>query len=350
MLVENLEEGVGLLNQEGEINFANPRLVKWLGGSTQEILGKSIINFLDPIPYDKAINLTQSERIFESMEFKSEVTAIETALRFKDHPIIPVKVTISPIVTRDQFKGNLVLLTDLSEQKRLQNLQDQFIATTSHELRTPLTVIRGYMDYLQYNKDLNEETRQEIYAKILSNIARLGRFTENVHDLSKIQHAPDLFDINPSLVNVIEFTKTMEEQVRLLYPRSPIVVNYQILGSDTNPEHMMDTDRVLQAVLNLVSNSLKNSPEQSIIEISVIKDKDNLRISVFDRGTGIPMNRILHLFRPFAHYKTKYSARGAGLGLFIVKTIALAHKGRIEVISQENEGSIFTLVISDLGN
>lgn len=341
MLVETMDAGVLLQNIEGFITFINPNLVELLGVSSEEVLGKKIDDLI-------GIHLNINNEGLEKLDKQTELrllgvrSSYEIEIIGKDGRKIPVLINASPFLDdRGDYNGVLSVVTDITEQKKLLKLQEQFVAITSHELRTPLTVIKGYIEFIQSHQELTSKELEKIFPSMNRNIARLNRLIDNVHDLSKISY--QIFTINPEKVNLNDFVDNLQEQLLLLYPNRTLIVNYPKIT--TNPNIFIDKGRILQIFDNLVSNAVKNSSRRSIVEIEILKDLDTLRISVQDQGSGIAFLNFINLFHPFSYAKTRYSARGTGLGLYIVKTIVIAHGGRIEVLTEESVGSIFTIII-----
>ncbi|MFX1284323.1 MAG: PAS domain S-box protein [Promethearchaeota archaeon] len=335
MLVENMDTGVFLQDINGIVTFVNPSLAKLVGQEPSELVGKRIK------PYVKE---EEMEKISEETKkrWQGISSRYETVMCNKDGKEIPVLVSASPFLDENgNFNGVLSVVTDISDQKKWQQLQDRFIATTSHELRTPLTVIKGYIDFLRLHPELSIQKKDKILSILDSNIARLNRLIRNVHDLSKISHR--IFSISPEKIDLDEFIIDLQEQFSLLYPNRLITINY--IRYTKNPIVSIDQDRILQLLQNLLSNAIKNSARTSLVTVTIIKKEDVLQISVQDQGVGISFEKLLQLFQPFSYSETQYSAAGTGLGLYIVRTIVEAHGGCIEVQTEEAIGSIFIVRI-----
>lgn len=335
MLVEKLEEGVVLEDSEGKISFANPKIVQLVGYSEEELLGK---HWSYVIP-EECLAQIQNE---VNKRSKGISSIYETYVRAKNGQYIPVIVTATPLFSKNgSFEGVLTVITDITEQAKLKELRERFIASTSHELRTPVTVIKGYIDFLKKNSDLPSNKVNYIYTKLQSNINRLSGLIDNVHALSQVEQ--NIFKISKTETNLNDLVQNIQEQNSIIYPKKPIMINY--FPSSNDSSFIMDQERILQVLHNLISNAVKNSPERSIIEVSIVKEDGNVKITVQDYGDGIVIHQLFKLFQPFAHSDTKYSSTGTGLGLYIVKFIVLAHGGTIEVFSQEGYGTCFTIIL-----
>lgn len=228
------------------------------------------------------------------------------------------------------------------KEKELQIFQEKLIGVTLHELQNPLTIVQGYIDLLQSDHEVGREQTEDILKIVSRNIGRLKRLILNLKDHTRIQ--ANLFDIYISSVNYNQFCLRIKENLSFLYPKR--VFKFEYL--DKNLEEVgirLDQDLIFQVVFNLIDNANKNSLSDKNVEIKLTKDVDNLRITVKDFGVGIPTTHLKNIFKPFFRGDGCYTSTGAGLGLFITKSIVEAHGGMIEVESVENLGSTFSVSI-----
>ena len=233
------------------------------------------------------------------------------------------------------------MISDISEEKRFQQLQERFIGVTTHELKSPLTILTGYMELLQNKNSISEELLSEIYRSMENTIQRLVQLVQSVHDLNAIQ--VNAFTVNPRSTNLNAFISEFKEQIQILYPNRLVLIDE--LSIDDSTYVRMDSNRINQVLENLVDNAIKNSAVDQYVSVIFRNLNEKLVISVLDFGTGIPNEQIFHLFPPFSHKPTEFSQRGTGLGLYIVKSIVSSHNGIIEVLSQENSGTCFTIIL-----
>jgi len=216
-------------------------------------------------------------------------------------------------------------------------LQRQFIADSSHELRTPLTVIRGNLDLLKRNPDpLNQS---ESLQAIEREVKRMQKLVEDLLLLAKA-------DANQT----IEFSPTnLDEIVLEVYKQAKVLaqVRHQTfkLGNFEIIKVLGDADQLKRAILNLVNNAIKYTPEEGIVTISLHSGNRWAQVAVTDTGVGIDPKDQPHIFSRFYRVDKARSrtSGGTGLGLPIVKYIVEAHGGRISLESEEGKGSAFTL-------
>jgi signal transduction histidine kinase/CheY-like chemotaxis protein len=228
------------------------------------------------------------------------------------------------------------------EQPPVEHVQTEFITTVSHELRTPLTSIAGYTELLLDGAagTLNEE--QQISLSIVKhNVDRLTGIIEDLLDISRIESGR--IHIKRALVNL---NQVIGNAVELLRPQ--IRRKFQELSLELDPHLPLvwgDDDRLTRAVVNLVANAHKYTPEYGPLQISSRAAEGLVMVAVTDTGIGLSAREQEHLFEKFyrAHEAADQIRQGAGLGLAITRSIAQLHGGDILVNSQPGRGSTFTL-------
>ncbi|MGZ9223925.1 MAG: ATP-binding protein [Anaerolineales bacterium] len=249
-----------------------------------------------------------------------------------------------PISSREA----LVVIRDITDQVELNEMKFDFINRASHELRTPLTAAMLMAELIQeggtqeeleeYWRTLGSElNRQKI---LIDRLLIAGRLESGMMTL---EHAP--IDLIPVLEESIMAVKAIANKRRvaldLRTERRPVF----ILG---------DKSGLQQVFINLINNAAKFSPEGSSVTINVTEAEDEVRVSISDQGLGIPPEAQQHLFERFyrARNVTIAEIPGSGIGLYIVKSIVEELGGKINVESELNKGTIFTVTLqrSETGN
>ena len=240
--------------------------------------------------------------------------------------------------------GTLVVFNDITQLKEFELQRKGFVANVSHELRTPLTAIQGLSETLIEYPDLNQEKRAYFINVIHTHSIRLEGIIENLLTLSKIEKETEVDEIDftdesitLALSNAIFLCKdkALERNIKI------ILNNAEDITFKHNPS------LIEQAIINLLNNAIKYSNGDSEINITVIKQDNDIKIDVEDQGSGIPDEHLSRLFERFYRVDKARSRElgGTGLGLSIVKHIALAHKGTVTVTSEINKGSVFSLIL-----
>ena len=226
----------------------------------------------------------------------------------------------------------------LEAERRLDHLQEDFIATISHELLTPLGFIKGYATTLM-REDANwdDETRYEFLTIIDEEADRLKELIENFMDSSRLQAGTLRLSFQP--INIDTFLKDMQQRAAGRDDDFQIILDLNSPGLQLQA----DATRLAQVFDNLISNAMKYAPNSSI-EITQSADEDFAYISVKDHGVGIPPEYINRIFERFYRVPSdNISVRGTGLGLFISRRIVEAHHGEIAVQSELGEGTTFNI-------
>ncbi|MEJ2200141.1 MAG: heavy metal sensor histidine kinase [Desulfuromonadaceae bacterium] len=219
----------------------------------------------------------------------------------------------------------------------------QFTADVSHELRTPLAILKGETEVaLRWGKD-SDELRDTLESN-LEEIDRLGRIIEDLLTLAKseagqiplVLNNVNLNDLMQSLYLIgkaLGETKSIEFNLRMDFEGELYLVGDQL--------------QLHRMLLNLISNAVKYTPEGGRVEVQLAVFDDNVRICVIDNGIGIAPEHLPHLFDRFYRVNDvrNRDVEGSGLGLSIVRWIVRAHGGDIQVVSEPNRGSVFTVVL-----
>jgi two-component system phosphate regulon sensor histidine kinase PhoR len=240
--------------------------------------------------------------------------------------------------------GTLVVFNDITKLKEFELQRKEFVANVSHELRTPLTAIQGLSETLIEFPNLVQEKRAYFTDVIHTHSIRLESIIENLLTLSKIEKETEVDDldivdesITLALSNALFLCKD-----KALKRNIDIILNN---AEDITFKH--NSSLIEQAIINLLNNAIKYSNGNSEIKITVIKQNQEIKISVEDKGSGIPEEHLSRLFERFYRVDKARSRAlgGTGLGLSIVKHITLAHKGTVDVKSEINKGSVFSITL-----
>ncbi|XQW86923.1 sensor histidine kinase [Thalassotalea piscium] len=248
-----------------------------------------------------------------------------------------VKLEITPLVDQP---GQLILITDLTETRLLQDklgqLQrlsslGQMVSKLAHQIRTPLSAAMLYGANLK-NKQLKNEDRENFQHKLMS---RLQDLEQQVNDMllfakSGNQQVVETISINQLVRESINGLEALIKKANAKITMTPCPENCQILGNQ----------RALNgAIVNLIHNALQVIPDQAEIRIEVRSHNDHVYISVIDNGKGVDSELASRIFEPF--YTSR--ANGTGLGLAVVKSVANAHQGDVQLLNDNNEGAHFCI-------
>lgn len=244
--------------------------------------------------------------------------------------------------------GIIVYTVFLVREIRLNEQHDAFLSAVTHELKTPIASIRLYLDTLQA-REVNEAQRREFYRIMLADTERLQQTVEQVLKAGAARQRRRLSHRSP--VDVAALTQEAVETTRVRHHLGSAVFTI----SATVPEQGLlvegDADELRTAISNLLDNAIKYSPSEVQIGVEVAAPApDTVWVRVRDRGVGIPRGQLKRIFRRFHRLPTRgLKVKGTGLGLFIVRSIARQHGGRVFAASEgEGLGATFTIELPRL--
>jgi two-component system, OmpR family, phosphate regulon sensor histidine kinase PhoR len=233
----------------------------------------------------------------------------------------------------------LVVMTDISERVRIEAMRRDFVADASHELKTPIASILAASETLQMAFDRDPERARRFAALVHDAALQLARIVGDLLDLSRVESSSG----GEALVRL---DRVIEEEVDRLRPQA--AEEHIVLSADVTPVTVRGTAADLGlAVRNLVSNAIRYSGEGDRVNVSLVREDGNVRVSVADTGVGIPRRSLNRVFERFYRVDVARSREtgGTGLGLAIVKHITEAHGGTVAVESELGFGSTFHLVL-----
>jgi PAS domain S-box-containing protein len=293
------------------------------------ILGKSVSDVLPP-------------------DLAPQVMAcIEQALRTDTVQIIEYQLVLQQIA-RD-FEARIVvcaenevlaIVRDITERKNIERMKNEFVATVSHELRTPLTSIRGSLGLIAGGVAGELPPRARTMVDIAyKNSERLIRLINDILDIEKIESGKMIFnlqpvDLAPLLEQAIEGNRAYGQQFD---------VSFQIQSELAGAWVHADSDRLIQAVTNLLSNAAKFSPPGAQVLVTLARHGKVIRIAIRDQGPGVPEPFRERLFQKFAQADASDARQkgGTGLGLSITKAIVEKMGGQIDLMTAPGAGSTF---------
>jgi signal transduction histidine kinase len=268
-----------------------------------------------------------------------ELTHLEGAARREDLVYGALFAFIAVLM----LLGAVLLARDIARESETTRLRTEFVHNISHELKTPLTLIRLYGETLQRKENLTEEQRRESYEIITKESERLSHLINNVLDSSRIDLGRKEFHFaRGSLSEVVRETL---DSYRYHLAKKGFQVHEEI-ASDL-PETDFDREAIAGALINLLSNAMKFSPDRKDITVRLLREGGAAVIQVEDKGIGIARQDLAGIFKRFYRAQSIIVAgtHGSGLGLALVKHAAEAHGGSVKVESEPGQGSVFSVLL-----
>ena len=240
-----------------------------------------------------------------------------------------------------QRLGLIAVIHDVTSRYELDKSRREFVANVSHELRTPLTSIKGACETVMEDPEMPEETRRYFLDMALTESDRMTRIVSDLLVLSRLdnkrtQWKIETFDICRSISRLIEVMRVDIEARRHTVTFTP---------TGAIPPITADKERIEQVIINIISNSVKYTPEGGKIDITAAAEGERIRIRIADNGIGIPEEDIGHIFERFYRVEKSRTSEtgGTGLGLAIARELIEAHGGTISIASRLGEGTAVTV-------
>lgn len=322
VILDNIENGIILLDQDRNILLINPAARKAFGLNGSDAQGKSILKV---IPHDDLRSL---------LSFGTVKTPQYHEIMVDDDHIFNAQYASIPGV------GSVISMQDISYLKKVDRVKDDFVSTVSHDLRTPLTAIQGYVELMDRVGPLNAQ-QEDFVSRIQISIKNVTTLVNDLLELGKIEAG--ITGITES-VRLDEVLGSCQEDSKLQMEKKGITVTKQV--PDQLPPVTANPVRIRQMVQNLLGNAIKFSPVGGKVQVTLYEDKGQVFFQVSDNGPGIPLADQPHIFEKFYRASNvQGNVEGTGLGLAIVKSIVENHHGRIWLDSAPGRGSTFTVVL-----
>ena len=337
-IIENVVDGIITIDNKGKIKTFNQAARTMFGYDNVEVIGQNIKMLVPEHYYSEHgnyINHKLATKIKNNIGIGCEIVGIR-----KNGSEFPLDLAVSEVKINNT-EHYIGITRDITERKRIELMQKEFISTVSHELRTPLTSISGSLSLILggVTGELSDKTRSLITIAN-NNSERLIHLINDILDIEKISEGKMQFDfavtdLTPLIKQSLEENKGYAEKLN---------VRFKLI---TEPEKeilvRVDEKRLLQGMSNLLSNAAKYSPTGEQIDIKIEQIGDNIRISVHDNGKGIPEEFRPKIFNRFAQADSSDTRQkgGTGLGLNITQAIVLKHKGSIGFSCDKGKGTTF---------
>lgn len=336
-ILNNIYEAVLTINPAGEVLSYNKAAENLFGHTAEEVIGNNV-KMLMPEPFHSEHD-GYLQNYMQTGEAKIIGIGREVEGQRKNGEVFPLFLAVTKIVSEDTpiFVG---VVRDLSEQKRVEKLKNEFISTVSHELRTPLTSISGSLNLI--NSGAMGEVNDKIKPLIkiaLNNSERLILLINDILDMEKIESGQMDFELE-----VVELNTLLQEAVAFnegYAGKHDVHLSFEPL--DEKLKVYVDKHRMQQVMSNLISNAVKFSPKGESVTITLTPNKRRVRVAVHDNGPGIPEKFKKSIFGKFAQADATDAKQkgGTGLGLNITKAIIERFGGSINFQSSPGEGTTF---------
>jgi two-component system phosphate regulon sensor histidine kinase PhoR len=326
-VLAHVGDGVILVDENGIVRLWNPAVADITGVDAAEVLGRRLEEVLHGWAAIAPLVPLTSAPAYAAKH--AETLPLDVAGR-------ELWISISAV----EFpNGTVYALRDLTEERGIEKLKSEFVATVSHELRTPLAAVYGAaMTLRRRDVELDDERRARLLAVIASESDRLARIIEQVLAASRLESGT--FALTVERCDAGRLALEVVEAARINLPDG---IAIGIAAGDALPAVAADPDMLRQVLANLVENAVKYSPRGGGVHISLEPHEGRVLFAVRDEGLGIPLREQERIFEKFYRLDPNLArgVGGTGLGLYISRELVRRMGGRIWVASREGEGSTF---------
>ncbi|MGX8175920.1 two-component system histidine kinase PnpS [Exiguobacterium artemiae] len=335
-LIEYMGAGLMLIDEKGYVLLVN-RTYREMFNIQEKSNGKL---------YYRVLPNEKMSQVIEDVYLTEKPNRKQSSVRFGLNSRT-FMVSAAPIFSKDgRVQGTTVVFNDITEIKKLEQMRKDFVANVSHELKTPLTSIKGFAETLLDGAQDVPEIREQFLNIIHDESERMQTLVEDLLELSRLEQ--DNYQLETTIVDV---TSLLRETATLLQRKAEEKQMQIHLETEEEVFIRADLNRLKQVVVNLVANALNYTPSGGNVWISLEDGEEAVMLRIKDDGIGIhpkEMQRIFERFYRIDKARSRNSG-GTGLGLAIVKHIIDLHHGTIEVDSEENQGTTFTIRLPKKG-
>ncbi len=334
VILSSMVEGVIAIDTKDNIISINAAAAKMFNSTVDYLKNRSVQEALRNPPLQKIIQ----QALSTNMIVEGDINLYQNEER-------EIHVHSSPLKDAQENPiGLLVVLQDVTQLRRLENIRREFVANVSHEIKTPLTAIKGFVETLRHNDVENIEESHRFLDITLKHVNRLNAIVEDLLSLSRIEQEGEKKAIQFKESRLRDVMQTAIQVCQSKAEAKNISVE---LECPENTTAKIDRQLIEQAAVNLLDNAIKYSEDESLVQVSVVSENGQLALNFKDHGIGIASNHLPRLFERFYRVDKARSRKlgGTGLGLAIVKHIAQVHGGSVTVDSTPGKGSKFTLYL-----
>jgi PAS domain S-box-containing protein len=337
-ILDTMAEGVGIINAEGRMVYANTMAQRILDLDAEKIKDRT---FNDSRWQNERIDgsplPSEDHPMAVMMRTGISVYDQEIAVRPPDRERFYISINAAPIINKEtgQITGGIGTFTDVTNRRKLLQQREEFISIASHELKTPVTALKASLQLLDRMKNnLAPEKFEKLLAQSNKSLNKLSHLISELLDANRISEGQ--WQIYKTNFKLSDMLADCCNHIR------SAGTHQIILEGEIDTQVLADEQQLDQVVVNLVNNAVKYAPNSRDIIINIEKRQFDVKMSVTDRGPGIPPEKLPNLFERY--YRADYSGlqfSGLGLGLYISKEIVNRHNGQIGVNTELGKGSTF---------
>ena len=321
IILERMDDGVIAFSLQKKVIHMNTAAKNFIGLTDQDDTYDKVCRKLGiKIDFDKVIYISDYKNIEE------KVTRADNVLN----------VVLVPFHDRLIPMGVIMIVKNITENEKLNNMRKEFVANVSHELKTPLCSIKGYSETIM-DRELSKEEITKFATVINTEANRMDRIVADLLQLSRFDYNKNV--MNKSKFNLDDLAKQVVENMQYVALEKGHTLTCTV--NMIPPAVFADKDSIQQVIINILSNSIKYTPNGGKIDVYIGAAGGKAYMKFVDKGIGIPEKDLKRIFERFYRVDKARSRQmgGTGLGLSIVKEIVEAHEGSIDIKSEQGVGT-----------
>lgn len=343
-VVSGVQEGIVLLDADGDVRLWNPAMTRLTGVPAADALGRSARALLTGVDSD-GMEVNPTGPLHGRVDTAAYVATL-TDLHGERVDARFVHTLVRD--DRGRLVGDVVLVQDLSREREAHALKEDFVARVSHELRTPLSPLRGYAQIMLRAGDRIEPAkREEILTTMVERVGHLERLIDDLLLVSQVSSgaSPVAEDVHFEATDVAQTARMMADWVGKDHSDREVVVHVD--GPAGPVVAWADPLRVSQVLTNLIKNACKYATPSTTVDVEVRRGDGTVTVTVRDQGPGIPDDKLEAIFDRFHRLDDpqRMKTAGMGLGLYIARHLTTAMGGSLTVASERGIGSAFTVTL-----
>lgn len=320
-VINSLSDGILIIDENHKILRVTPQIVNWFGEDGKNLMDKDILDYIQPKKNAKCEKFKEDE-IF-----------------IKNNSAATFEASTMKLNLEDKKKRFVIIIKDTTDQKELETLREDFVATLTHDLKVPIVAEANILDFLINGKFGEMSDRQyEAVANMKDCNQELLELVQILLETYKIKEAG--MDLEKVFIDLAPFISSIIDEMKPITEKTGFYINFQ---PQDYLQVLADSVQLKRVVKNLIQNAISHSESNKDINIRLGQDDNFITISIIDYGKGIPKEDLEKVFNKYYSTAKKFRKIGTGLGLFLSQQIIKSHGGEISVISEENLSTEFCI-------
>jgi two-component system, NtrC family, sensor histidine kinase KinB len=320
-VINSLSDGILIIDENHNILRVTPKIANWFQEDGQNLMNKNLEDYIQPKNHVK----------FE--KFK------EDEIFIKNNSIATFEATAMKLSLDDKKKRFVIIIKDITSQRELETLREDFVATLTHDLKVPIVAESNILDFLINGKfgDINEKQNVAI-SNMKDCNQELLELVQILLETYKIKETG--IDLDKRNINLGSFVGTIIDEMQSIAEKSGFKINFY---SPYDINVSVDSMQLKRVVKNLIQNAISHSDSHTSIDVKLEQIPHFITICITDYGKGIPQEDIDKIFNKYYSTAKKFRKIGTGLGLYLSQQIIKSHGGEIIVTSEENVSTEFCI-------